>query len=581
MKIALYLRVSSNAQDFNRQKTDLTKKVIDEGNEVAFTFSDKLSGFKELVDRPDLEKLLLLTKEDIDAVYISELSRLSRNPTKLGILIDHFTERKINVYSHIQNINTLNKEGQKEFTTDLIIAVLSQMSSYEIKTKNERVASGNRESVLIKGNSYTHKPAFGYKNELKKLVIHEQESKIVKEIFNRYAKGESIKQLVQYLNLNKIPTRNTDFMIKEDFKVSNRKTINKSEIKWGKSSVRNILRNTVYCGYKEIKGGQRIITPAIISEELFNKCKDEIKDRITNTDKSLRNNFMLRGFFICGECGKQFLGTRSHSDLLYKCSDKKQIKSNNYIGCNNTSILKLHVEPMIYTAVKGAYIQLRTEQIKKGNIETLSNSIKDFDTQIELIDKKITEFKNEAERLVKLYLKGFYDEMSLDKEQRIINNEVESLNRNRNKYLALKIESLNTLEAIKGIDSKPFDLVEVDNSYDLQKEAVKELIKEVIIYKVDNKYTVFHLVFKAGYSYYIIREVWTKKYHVIEGSLYSFNPLTMLFTSKGINNTVDYSFDTVTINHTPIELFKELNRQSKIEEILTDEQEEQELILNQ
>ncbi len=54
MKIALYLRVSTDVQDFNRQKTDLTAKVLNEGNEVCCIFSDKISGFKKDKDRPDL-----------------------------------------------------------------------------------------------------------------------------------------------------------------------------------------------------------------------------------------------------------------------------------------------------------------------------------------------------------------------------------------------------------------------------------------------------------------------------------------------------------------------------------------------
>jgi len=352
MKVALYARVSSDVQEYERQISDLTSLVKKEGHDIFDIYHDKISGFKDDKNRPDLNRLLKLTKNEIQAVYISEFSRLSRNPTYLRILIDHFTELGINVYSVGQNVNTLNKEGVPEFTTDLMIAVLSQFASYEIKTKNERVKSGKKECITVKGNSYTYKPPFGYKNVDKRLVIHETEAEVIKDIFKRYSIGESIKELVQYLNLKKIPTRNSDFMKKTEFKVNKTKTINKDEIKWGKSSVRNILRNTVYCGYKEIKGEKvdaptiKLSTPAIISEELFTKCQDEIKGRIANTDKSLKNDFMLRGLFVCGECGKQFLGSRSHGDLLYKCADKTHVKSNSYTGCKNASIYKIHVEEM-------------------------------------------------------------------------------------------------------------------------------------------------------------------------------------------------------------------------------------------
>jgi len=565
MRIALYLRVSTDVQDFNRQKTDLTAKALNDGHEIAFTFSDKISGFKNEKNRPDLNKLLQLTKENIQAVYISELSRLSRNPTHLKVLIDQFTEKGINVYSLTQNINTLNKEGKTEFTTALLISILSEYSSYEISLKNERVKSGKKECIVVKGNSYTYKPPFGYKNENKKLVINEQEAETITDIFNKYATGTSIKELVQYLNLNKIPTRNTDFMKKTEFQVNKSITINKSDIKWGKSSIRNILRNTVYCGYKVIKGGETVSTPVIVKEKLFKQCQDEIKDRIANTDRSKVNDFMLRGFFICGVCGNHFLGSRSHDNLLYKCSDKTHVKSNSYTGCRNTSIFKDHVEPMIWDAVKGVYITLRTQQIKEGNISTVNNKIEEYTIQIEAIENEQIILKKESDRLITLFVKGIYDEDLLDKKQKNINSDSDSLTRTMKKLMALKADSLNKLEAIKAIDNKPFDLVEIEKSYELQKEAVKELVKEVIIYKVTNKYTVFEVNLKAGYKFYIIREVWTKKYFVIDGNIYSFNPKLMVFSYSGMNPTKGFSYEPVTMTDNPIDLFNQLNIQNSFE----------------
>ena len=576
MKVALYARVSSDVQEYERQISDLTSLVKKEGHDIFDIYHDKISGFKDDKNRPDLNRLLKLTKNEIQAVYISEFSRLSRNPTYLRILIDHFTELGINVYSVGQNVNTLNKEGVPEFTTDLMIAVLSQFASYEIKTKNERVKSGKKECITVKGNSYTYKPPFGYKNVDKRLVIHETEAEVIKDIFKRYSIGESIKELVQYLNLKKIPTRNSDFMKKTEFKVNKTKTINKDEIKWGKSSVRNILRNTVYCGYKEIKGEKvdaptiKLSTPAIISEELFTKCQDEIKGRIANTDKSLKNDFMLRGLFVCGECGKQFLGSRSHGDLLYKCADKTHVKSNSYTGCKNASIYKIHVEEMIWTSIKDAYQRLRTVQVKEGNISNLTDNIEGYRIQINEIEAKLSSLQDETTRMIKLYAKGTIPDELIEVEQKRINSESDALKKTLNQILALNINALATKKAIEEMNNNPFDLDEVEKSYYLQKGAVKEILKEVMIYKIDNKFTVFQLHFKAGYTLYIIRETWTKKYAIIESNTISFNPSTMKFfstTNVEETSTGELGYGTFAYQYSPETLFMNYSKHPELMEL--------------
>lgn len=566
MKIALYLRVSTDVQDFNRQKSDLTAKALSEGNEIAYTFSDKISGFKDDKGRPELNKLLQLTKDDIQAVYIHEFSRLSRNPIYLEVLIEDFTNKGINIFSLLQNINTISGNEELDFGNKLAISFFAKFSKYEIDLKNKRQKSGKKESITVKGNSYTSKPSYGYTKQDKKLVILEREAEIVRYIFNQYSQGTSIKELVQYLNLNKIPTRNTDFMKKTEFKLNKTTSVSKDSIKWGKSSVRNILRNTAYYGIKKLKSGDIISVPAIVSEELFNKCQDEIKGRITNTDKTRTNNFMLRGIFICGECGKQFVGTRSHSNLLYKCSDKTMVKSNTYVGCRNTSIYKEHIEGIIWETVKGAYSELRSKQIKAGNIDSLNNHILECEGQIEAIDSKLDSLSIESGRILKLYAKGLFTDIQIEKEQKQINLEVETLTRSKRKLQAEINKDKDTLQAISSIENKPYDLSEIDKSYELQKQAIHELVKEVLIFKVDNKYTVFQINFKAGYSYFIIRETWTKKYVILDGSIYSFDKASLSFSFSGMEQAAGFNFEPVVVRETAIELFNLTNLQNMVVE---------------
>jgi len=574
MKIALYLRVSTDVQDFNRQKVDLTAKINNEGNTITHIFSDKISGFKDDKDRPDLNNLLKLTKDDIDAVYITELSRLSRNPTYLRVLLDMFNEKGINVYSLTQNLNSLNSEGKPEFTTDMMISMLSQYSAYEVKLKNQRVESGKKDAIFTKGNSYTVKPAFGYTKVDKKLVIEPTEAEIVKNLFTKYATGTGTSDLIQYMNLNGIPTRNTSFIKKSTFKVNSTKTIDKVDIKWGKSSIKAILHNTVYCGYKIYNGENRIETPAIISEELFLKVQSELSKRRTSGDKSKRHEYNLRGIFICGECGKQMLGYRdlgykNHPDLIYRCADKTHKKLLSYVGCTNASIFKSYAEDLVWNSVKAEYRIMKNKQVREGNITVMNSRIAECDSQIKLIDSRMKGLDAESDKMVQLYIKGLFADSKLDKEQKLINTELESLRKTKIKLQVQVADSQTTIKAIENMDYNPVTLASETalQAEGFNKEAVHQLLKEVLIFKIDDRFSVFQLNFKTGVIKYVIRETWLKNLQRINGSQFTFNPETKTFTSLGFNDSMtkpEYQYCEAGVEYSPVELFRNEERLNEI-----------------
>ena len=76
MRGAIYSRVSTLDQDYNRQTNELKEYAKYMSIEITHVFEEKESGFND--DRPEFAKLKELTKDDIDIVLVWELSRLSR-----------------------------------------------------------------------------------------------------------------------------------------------------------------------------------------------------------------------------------------------------------------------------------------------------------------------------------------------------------------------------------------------------------------------------------------------------------------------------------------------------------------------
>ncbi len=568
MKVAIYLRVSTDLQDSQRQLTELKERAKQVGDEIAYEFPDYLSGYED-ENRPELNKLLKLTKEDIDIIYVHEVSRLSRNPTFLRQLVDIFTDKGINIYFYSQNIYAFDRKGTRTFATNLMIMLFSEFSDYETKLKNIRTLGGKREAIISKGKSYAYKAPFGYSNIEKILTFEPKEDQIVKEIFNRYVKGTSTKEIIDWLNFEKIPTKNQTFLKKENLVLKGGRNIPVSELRWTKGTILSMLRNTTYAGYTTLQDGTRINTPAIISEKIFADCQAQITGRSTSQNKTRKHTYLLRGVLQCGECGNYYVAAPTHHRFSYKCSDRKHRDRNSHMDCRNASIDRTLVEEMIWDCIKGAYNDFKNQQINEANKVKLTATIDQLENTLAKTLDNIDGLKEQNSRLLKQYMQEFVEEGEFQKQTKQLKKDIEILVRQSNKVQSELNDNKSILDSIQSEIKKTFNLSEADNDPELKKEAIRELIGTIIIKKIDTKYILFTINFKSGISSHIIRQTWTKKYYWVGSDIYSFDPETLLFTNNYaslINDQTEFVVSNAVITYTPIELFNELKRQAEIEE---------------
>ena len=80
VKVVLLCRVSTQAQDYERQINELTDFCARMEWQVVKVFANKVSGKLSLAEREEIQKLISFVKEnDIDKVCCLEISRLGRN----------------------------------------------------------------------------------------------------------------------------------------------------------------------------------------------------------------------------------------------------------------------------------------------------------------------------------------------------------------------------------------------------------------------------------------------------------------------------------------------------------------------
>ena len=143
MKAVIYARVSTSAQDYERQLEELRSYATRMGYEVVKEFSEKISGAKKIEERAALSDLLdYVESNEVDKVLIYECSRLSRRVVDFLSVIERLTEQGVSVYIHQNGLETLQPDGKPNPIAQLVLGILAQFNSMERGLIRSRMESG-------------------------------------------------------------------------------------------------------------------------------------------------------------------------------------------------------------------------------------------------------------------------------------------------------------------------------------------------------------------------------------------------------------------------------------------------------
>lgn len=129
--IYAYERVSTRKQNTERQHRVLKNILRDRGISIDKIFQDKITG-KTTEKRKQLETMLN-TVQSGDIVYCESISRLGRNLKDLIEIIEHMTEKGVQVIILKEGIDTNNS------TYKLLLAIFGGVAEMERETIQERV----------------------------------------------------------------------------------------------------------------------------------------------------------------------------------------------------------------------------------------------------------------------------------------------------------------------------------------------------------------------------------------------------------------------------------------------------------
>ncbi len=427
-KVALYVRVSTAEQDYDRQVRDLTEVARKDGwnDEDILIFAEFISGYKKAEERPELAKLLAKAREEnseIKRVYITEISRLGRDPRETRTTMEVLNDLGIPMYIHSHQMSTINDNGDRNVIISIILQILIEFADVEAKLFKQRSKSGLRTAAhngkALSGGS---RP-YGYTADADgMLVVEEQEAAVIREIFRLYSEGYGSAKIASRLNANDTPTRmnktHQDKMVKFSLQKSG------SEIRWSDTVVRGILMNSIYYG-KRNWGKNTYNAPAIIEETLFQICQSIRKNK-THKNHDTKYVYLLKDIVKCGNCERNFYARYKpapNGDKVYVCSSRLKPQQ----PCGNRGVNISLIESAIANELRTISNEdwqkyyASSEETKKR----LNKQLNDLKSDYKTYNSALIAEESKTEKLYELYMKSSsmspekYDERLLEIQNRI------------------------------------------------------------------------------------------------------------------------------------------------------------------
>lgn len=234
--------------------------------------------------------------------------------------------------------------------------------------------SNNAKESLTTGNNVP----LGFKTnkETKEFEIDEVNAPIVKEIFERYAKGDTVADIINDLNERGYKTKRGN--------------------RFNKNSLHRMLVNEKYIGIYIYKGEimpKRI--PRIISDELFNEVQEIMKkNKKAPARQKAFTEYLLTQKLFCGYCKEMMTGYSAKKKYnYYGCKGKKQHK------CTKLPIHKDFIEDLVFNETKDFLNNQENINMIIKEIENLAKKERD-DKYLKDLKKQLNTEQKKKENLL-------------------------------------------------------------------------------------------------------------------------------------------------------------------------------------
>lgn len=400
----IYARFSSDRQrseSIEQQVFACTEYCNRNGLSILRVYEDRaLTGRTDA--RPQFLQMIQDSRRgEFDTVVVYALDRFSRSVYDSCIYEDQLTRHGVRLLSVTEHLS----DDPSGILIKQVFRGFAEYYSAELSAKIRRGLDDNARRYLCNGH-----PAFGFdRGPDGQYVVNESEAAIIKEIFQRVARSDSLASICADLNARGIRT--------------------KTGSAWNKSSFGHILTNPRYIGTYVYHGEETPgVLPAIIDEDLFYTVQrilpEKKRARGSTTRRRTPNGiYLLTGKLYCGLCGQPMTarsGTSKTGALhfYYVCNGKKS-----GTGCTQRAIRRDAIEQSVSMAIRDLCLDDDTLRwIAKQAVDS-DASRQDIQDQ-KIVSLRLAEVRSQKDNLLKAILAGILTEttkatmLSLEQEEK-------------------------------------------------------------------------------------------------------------------------------------------------------------------
>ena len=495
-----YARVSTEKEEqknsLENQDTYYKNKILAEPNWTLVNgYTDRGITGTSTRKRNDFNDMISDGLNDMyDLILTKEVCRFARNTLDTLQITRNLLAKGKGVCFELDNINTLEQEGELRLT---IMASLAQDESRRI---SERVKFGFSRAIE-KGRVLGNNAIWGYEKNKCKLELNEEEAKIVKRIYEIYATGEvGIRRIGQELAKEGIYTR-------------------KGEV-FAYSTIKNILTNPKYKGFYsgnktrviDFMTKQRVnlgkdeiveykakedVVPQIVDDKTWERCKEifeERSERAKSSSSGYNNKYKYSGKIFCKKDGQSYWRSANRGKEFWQCA---LYKKKGLDGCtDNVNIYTETLDKILKEVFDELFIH--KEEFIEKLLEKSMSCMQDCSSEndINRTRNKIEELKKEKKKLIKLYTTDLIDEKEFQEENDVYNTKIERLEQECN--ILIKARDMNVLNEKKELLRQSFKK-DIEFHQGMPSQLIDTILQKIIVEKVDNnEMAKLEIILKVG-----------------------------------------------------------------------------------
>lgn len=469
MKAIALIRVSTLNQDLSQQTDTVINEMIKDGysKDDIILIEDKESAVKlDEEQRLGITKLKaeILDDPSINAVYIFELSRLSRRPEILYSVRDFLINHNIQLVVLKPYMKLLDVDGKLSQTASIMFGIFGALAEQEGYLRKERMHRG----VLAKkaqGKYTGGRLPFGYTIDTKtrEVIVDEERANVVRRMFKMYVEDDiSTRRIAKYFNET------------GELKVCD----GHATVQTAVNTICSMLKNKSYVGQQAVNNYTKkevlFIYPRIISDELFEAAQLKFS-KAKNAVKKSKHVHLCKGL-IKDSNGNTM--TAIMSSNLYKV-ERSNFDGNDYKFYAPMTLIdslvwhfvkqfnSINTPAQIADTIRKYTLEITT---LKKKVHTLTNKILEYEAQMLKIN----------ERIISGRLKESIGDSMLDK----INAQVKEC---QIKIIEHQLERQHFVEVINRLKSG--NTTDISKVTDFQEMAdiIHDCVKEVVVSQSSTK----------------------------------------------------------------------------------------------